>query len=99
MYPQAILLTAGHLWGDRQILRYTLLLTIPGLVFSIYHYLLQIGVFVTTTCSTVGFSLSCSERFFMSYGYITIPMMCVIAFSLLLLGATVGLKAQVKEEV
>lgn len=97
MYPQAILLTAAHLWQDRTILRYSILLTVPGLLLAGYHYLLQIGVFVTTTCSTVGFSLSCSDRFFLTYGYITIPMMCLVAFALLLLAAIVGLRSQVKE--
>jgi hypothetical protein len=39
-------------------------------------------------CSTVGFSVSCSERFITHYGYITIPFMSLTGFviiSLLLL--------------
>ena len=85
MYPQAIILPLAHIWNDKRIFRYTLPLSVIGLILAAYHYLLQIGVLTTSTCSTVGFSLACSDRFFMTYGYITIPMMAVSAFSLLVI--------------
>lgn len=85
MYPQALILVLAHIWDDVKILYYTLPLTVLGIFLEIYHYLLQFGVLQTTSCSTVGFSLSCSDRFFAEFGYITIPMMCLTAFVLLLL--------------
>jgi len=94
MYPQAIILPLAHIWNDKKIFRYTLPLSVLGLILAIYHYLLQIGVLITTSCSTVGFSLSCSDRFFMNYGYITIPMMAISAFALLILFALLSKEKQ-----
>lgn len=85
MYPQAIILPMAHMLGDKKIFRYTVVLSVFGIVLAIYHYLLQVGVLVSTNCSVVGFSLSCSETFFKHYGYITIPFMSISAFALLIL--------------
>lgn len=85
MYPQAIILIMAHVWQDTKIFRYTLPLSAIGFVLAVYHYLLQLGIVETTSCTTVGFSLSCSDTFFMTYGYITIPFMAISSFGLLLL--------------
>ena len=84
MYPQALILWLALVLKTRDALKYSLLLSLLGAPLAGYHYLLQRGVVEVVPCSTVGYSVSCAEKFFMSYGYITIPMMAFTAFVLIL---------------
>lgn len=80
MYPQVILFVIALYKKDKAIIDYTLWLSVIGAAIAAYHYLLQIGVAPELTCSATGYSVSCSKRFIMSFGYITIPMMALTAF-------------------
>lgn len=82
MYPQPILYLVALVNQDKKIRDYSLVLSVLGALLAGYHYLLQIGVITTTACSTVGFSVSCSENFGTTFGYVTIPMMAFAAFGL-----------------
>ncbi len=86
MYPLSIILGVAYFLNDRKVYRYALSLSLPGTLIAGYHYLMQINPNVLTPCSTVGFSVSCSERFSTSYGYITIPFMSLTAFLLITIG-------------
>jgi disulfide bond formation protein DsbB len=55
-----------------------------GALIAGYHYLLQIGTISNVECSFVGYSVSCTETFFLNLGYITIPMMAFTAFLLII---------------
>ena len=85
MYPQVFLLALA-LWKKEIIVasRNSIMLSIIGAVIAGYHYLLQIGVAPELPCSATGYSVACSQRFIMSFGYITIPMMAFTAFLLIL---------------
>lgn len=83
MYPQTILYLVALIKKDKTISIYGLVLSIVGGLLALYHYLLQIDVIHSTSCSTIGFSISCSERFSTTFGYITIPMMAFSAFALI----------------
>lgn len=54
-----------------------------GFIVSAYHSYLQLGGNSLLPCSTTG--VSCEYVYFMEYGYVTIPMMCLTAFALVLL--------------
>ncbi len=83
MYPQVILFGVA-LWKRRNDLAdYSLALSGIGALIAGYHYLLQRGVVSAAPCSAVGYSVSCSKVFTMSFGYITIPLMAFTAFALL----------------
>lgn len=89
MYPQVLFFaTAFFFRREGYAVRFlavsSLVMSGIGLLLAGYHYLAQIGA-VSTTCSVVGYSASCSELFFVQYGYITIPMMAFTAFALLIL--------------
>jgi len=86
MYPQSIVLLIAMLRKDKDIKVYMLPLSIIGLLFSGYHYLLQINPNLPSTCGITGAGASCSASFFMNFGYITIPMMAFTAFGLLTIG-------------
>ena len=84
MYPMVLLLGMAIVKGDKKnIIDYCLGLSGIGALIAAYHYWLQRGGNEFIPCSTVGYSVSCSQFFSMSYGYITIPMMALTAFLLI----------------
>ena len=83
MYPQVLLLGFALIKKQRVIIDYALALAIPGALVAGYHYLLQLGVAPSLPCAAVGYSVSCSERFVLQFGYITIPLMAFTAFVLI----------------
>jgi len=85
MYPQVLLLGLALFKKDKNIISYTLWLSAIGAVIAGYHYLLQIGVAPSLSCSATGYSAKCAQRFVMNFDYITIPMMAFTAFLLILL--------------
>ncbi len=85
MYPQTILLGIALWKKDYKIALYSLILSLMGAAIAGYHYLLQIGIATALPCSAVGYSASCSQRFVMQFGYITIPMMAFTGFILIAL--------------
>lgn len=82
MYPQVILLGVALWKKDRGIIPHSITLSSLGAVIAGYHYLLQLGVAPALPCSAVGYSASCSQRFVLQFGYITIPLMALTAFLL-----------------
>lgn len=84
MYPQVVLLGLALLRRDHGIALYSITLSIIGAVIATYHYLLQIGVSPSLSCQAVGYSISCSSKFVLQFGYITIPMMALTAFLLII---------------
>lgn len=88
MYPQPILfLIAMNIKNNdfKSIIPNSLILSVIGFFIAGYHYLLQINVLTSSGCDVVGYSTNCSEFFSLSYGFITIPMMSFIAFTLLII--------------
>lgn len=85
MYPQVILLSIAFLRRDRLIRPYIIALSAIGALIALDHYLLQVANTTIIPCSTIGISESCSEKFIMHFGYITIPMMSLTAFLLIFL--------------
>jgi disulfide bond formation protein DsbB len=86
MYPQVLLLGLAYLKKDKHITDYSMVLSFLGAVIALYHYLIQRGTIKEILpCSAVGYSVSCAEKFVMTYGYITIPMISLSAFLLIFL--------------
>lgn len=80
MYPQSLLLGMAFWKKDKIIGDYSIVLSGLGAIIAGYHYLLQLGLVPSIACSAIGYSVSCSQRFVMNFGYITIPMMALTAF-------------------
>lgn len=83
MYPQVFLLGFALWKKDKAIFNYSLILSVIGGAIALYHYLLQLGIAPSVPCSAVGYSISCSKLFVLSYGYLTIPLMSFTAFVLI----------------
>lgn len=93
MYPQVIILAVALLKKAHDVEKYILPLSLTGAFIAIYNYILQISPNPLAPCSTIGFSVSCSEKFFTYFGYITIPWMSFSAFILILIFLTFSSKA------
>jgi len=79
MYPQVILLGLALWKKDKNIVDYSLVLSLIGAVIAGYHYFLQMTAIPSPFCRTAGLE-SCSNFGIINYGYITIPMMALTAF-------------------
>ncbi len=85
MYPQALLLGLALWKKNLSISFYSITLSVIGGVIALNHYLLQITGSSIFPCAAVGQSVSCSKRFVIEFGYITIPMMALSGFVLIIL--------------
>jgi disulfide bond formation protein DsbB len=83
MYPLVTILLIAIAKKDTRISPYILSLAVGGGLIALYHYLLQIGAAPAFSCSAVGYSVNCADTFRMSYGYITLPMMALTAFTVI----------------
>jgi disulfide bond formation protein DsbB len=83
MYPLPIILGVSIYKKMKEVWNYILPMSALGLSIAAYHYYYQVTGSALIPCSTVGFSVSCSERFFTYWGYITIPWMSLSAFAII----------------
>ncbi len=80
MYPQVLLIGLGVVKKDKDIADYAMAMSLVGGSISLYHYYIQLGGNKFIPCATVGYSINCTQRFSLEFGYITIPMMALSAF-------------------
>lgn len=83
MFPLVLVLLIGLFPFDRNILRYALPLAFAGWVFAFYHTLLYSG-FIPERIQPCSQGVSCSETYIDLLGFITIPMLSLIAFTLII---------------
>lgn len=84
IYPQAILLGVALWRKDYNIRLYALILTSIGLLIAINQYILQLTGTSFIPCSATAEISSCSTIWVEYLGYITIPFMGLVSFTLLL---------------
>ena len=67
---------------------YVYALAVIGLGIGVYHYISQQlhsrYNIVTSDCDAIGMAKSCSEYYFIEFGYITIPLMAMTGFILII---------------
>jgi disulfide bond formation protein DsbB len=92
MYSQVFIF--GYAWyrKERNILPYTLMLSMIGFVIGVYNHMLQIGFDLMKPCSTAPFAVDCSKPSFIEYGFVTFPLMSVVLFGFLITFIFVGMK-------
>lgn len=80
MYPQVIILAIGIYLKDIKIWLTSIILSVIGASFSLYHILLQAGIRSSgAPCEALG-GVSCTKIDVMVFGWITIPIMCLTLF-------------------
>jgi disulfide bond formation protein DsbB len=79
MYPLVVIFGAAIWSSDSGFLKYSLLLSITGLLIASYHNLLYYGIIPDniTPCSQ---GVSCTTKQIEMFGFLTIPLMSWICF-------------------
>lgn len=80
MYPLVIVLLIGLFPLDAKVVRYALPLAVVGWCFAVYHYLLYSG-FIPENLQPCSQGVSCAEINLELFGFVTIPMLSIVAFS------------------
>jgi disulfide bond formation protein DsbB len=84
IYPQVILFGLALWRKERVIVDYSLALSIVGGLIAVYHYYGQMFNTGALPCKAAEGVSPCAIRFFVEFGYVTIPMMSLTAFMLLI---------------
>ena len=88
MYPLNLILLVGILEQDRGVFDYVLPLSVLGIGFSTYHYLIQLGVIAHSPACQVG--IPCGLRYVNYFGFVTIPLMALAAFLIITVVSVLG---------
>lgn len=98
MYPLAIMLGIAFYRNDRGIYRYGLPLSIIGMLISGYHTLLQKVPYLKQfeMCTT---GIPCSKDYLNWFGFITIPIMAFVAFTIITICLAILARSQKKETI
>ena len=82
MYPLMVIFLVGMLPFDRSVLRYATPFVLIGWVLSFYHNLLQYNV-IPESASPCVQGVPCSTKYIDVLGFLSIPMLSFIAFSII----------------
>jgi disulfide bond formation protein DsbB len=82
MYPLVVIIAVGLIRRDRRLHWTVLPLAGLGLVVAIYHNLLQQGV-IEESITKCQIGVSCEAKLIEWLGFITIPMMSLVAFAVI----------------
>lgn len=85
IYPQAVLLVLALMKKNRDVLYQIAALSGIGFIISVYQTYLQYGGSALAPCSTTGLAVSCAQKNFLEFGYITIPVMALTGFTMILI--------------
>jgi len=95
MYPLILITLVGILTRDERLPYYVLPLSVVGLGFSSYHYLLQLGVIEHTGVCAVG--VPCNARYVNYFGFVTIPLMAGTAFAIITVSMALAWRAAARD--
>ena len=79
MFPLVVILPLGLFPFDRNVVRYALPLAVIGLLFAVFHLLLIAGV-IPESIKPCTQGVPCSETVIEWFGFVTIPLLSVLAF-------------------
>jgi disulfide bond formation protein DsbB len=97
IYPIVILTAIGIIRNDRKTYISVLALSLPGLAISIYHNLLYWKILPESIAPCM-LGVSCTTKFFEWFGFITIPFLGLVAFTIVTLLAFISLKKNKYEQ-
>ena len=80
MFPLVLILPIGLFPLDRKVVRYALPLAALGWLFAAFHVLLIAGV-IPESIKPCTQGVPCSEKVIEWFGFVTIPLLSVVAFS------------------
>jgi disulfide bond formation protein DsbB len=83
LFPLVIILAQGLFPLDRQVIRYALPLTAAGWLLAAYHNLLYAGI-VPASMQPCSKGVSCTEEYIELFGFLSIPLLALLAFTVLM---------------
>ena len=83
MFPLALILPVGLFPFDRKVVRYALPLAVGGWLVAVFHQLLVAGV-IPEDIRPCTRGVPCSQTVIEWFGFLTIPLLSVVAFSLII---------------
>ncbi|TRZ67436.1 MAG: disulfide bond formation protein B [Rhodocyclaceae bacterium] len=83
MFPLVLILPIGLFPFDRKVVRYALPLAALGWLFAVFHLLLIAGV-IPESIKPCTQGVPCSQKVIEWFGFVTIPLLSVVAFSTLI---------------
>ena len=93
LFPLALLLGIAAYRGDRSFASYGILLAFVGFAFSLYQWLQ--GIFPALHSDRLcGPVKSCSDQVFELFGFLTLPLLSVIGFTLIIASLFAARKKQ-----
>ena len=98
MYPLVLLLAIAILRKDKQIHMYVLPMSVIGWGIALYHVLLQKGILPESIAPCI-LGASCTTKYVGYFGFITIPVMSLTAFSVIIIFMIIFLKNERKSTI
>ncbi|MBU1698407.1 MAG: disulfide bond formation protein B [Proteobacteria bacterium] len=83
LFPLVIILATGLFPFDKRVVRYSLPLAIAGWIIAFYHNLLYSGI-IPQDLQPCSKGVSCTEKYIDLFGFLTIPMLSLISFSIII---------------
>ena len=83
MFPLALILLIGLLPFDRNVVRYALPLAVIGGGVALFHQLLVAGI-IPESLKPCTQGVPCTQTVIQWFGFVTIPLLSVIAFSIII---------------
>ena len=84
MYPLVLIFLINILYPDDKIVKYAMPIVLVGLSFSIYHNLLMFEIIPESIVPCVQ-GVPCSTEYINWLGFITIPFLSLISYSIILI--------------
>lgn len=82
IYPLVIILGVGIIEKNKNIYKYVLPLSLLGEVIAIYHNLLYYKILPESAAPCIN-GVSCTTKYIEYFGFVTIPLLSLIAFTLI----------------
>ena len=98
MYPLTFIIFAGILLKDKKLFYYTVGLNFVGFCIAFFHVLLTQGI-LPQTLSKCFYGPLCTSDFSANFGFYTIPLQSLTAFTLILLATRLHYQAAKQQQV
>ena len=82
MYPLVVIISLGILRKNKDLPLYVLPLSVAGLLIGIYHNLLYYKIIPESAAPCMA-GVSCTTEFIEWFGFITIPLLSMVAFAMI----------------
>ena len=83
LFPLVIILATGLFPFEKRVIKYSLPLAIAGWITAFYHNLLYSGI-IPQDLQPCSQGVSCTEKYIDLFGFLTIPMLSLISFSIII---------------